>query len=52
MAPRFDFALHNFVKISSAHRMTPAMAACVDSLPWKIGDILKGDRGLAAQVTL
>jgi len=27
---------HNFVKISGAHRMTPAQAAGVDSRLWKI----------------
>jgi hypothetical protein len=32
---------HNFVKISGAHCMTPAMAAGVDSRLWKIGDIVK-----------
>jgi hypothetical protein len=31
----------NFVKISGAHRMTPAMAVGVESHPWEIGDILK-----------
>lgn len=41
----YAFALHtmyhNFVKISGAHRMTPAQAAGVDSRLWKIGDIVK-----------
>jgi hypothetical protein len=32
---------HNFVKISGAHRMTPAQAAGVDSRVWEIGDIVK-----------
>jgi hypothetical protein len=32
---------HNFVKISGAHRMTPAQAAKVDSRLWEIGDIVK-----------
>jgi hypothetical protein len=31
----------NFVKISGAHRMTPAMAADVESRLWEIGDIVK-----------
>jgi len=31
----------NFVKISGAHRMTPAMAAGVESRLWEIGDIVK-----------
>jgi hypothetical protein len=31
----------NFVKISGAHRMTPAMAAGVESHFWEIGDIVK-----------
>jgi hypothetical protein len=30
-----------FVKISGAHRMTPAMAAGVESRLWEIGDIVK-----------
>jgi hypothetical protein len=34
-------AQHNFVKISGAHRMTPAMAAGVESRLWEIGDIVK-----------
>jgi hypothetical protein len=34
-------ALPNFVKISGAHRMTPAMAAGVESRLWEIGDIVK-----------
>jgi hypothetical protein len=34
-------APNNFVKISAAHRMTPAMAAGVESGPWEIGDIVK-----------
>lgn len=41
----YAFALHtmyhNFVKISGAHRMTPAQAANVDSRLWEIGDIVK-----------
>ena len=41
----YAFALHtmyhNFVKISGAHRMTPAQAAKVDSRLWEIGDIVK-----------
>lgn len=41
----YAFALHttyhNFVKISGAHRMTPAQAAGVDSRLWEIGDIAK-----------
>ena len=41
----YAFALHtmhhNFVKISGAHRMTPAMKAGVDSRLWEIGDIVK-----------
>jgi hypothetical protein len=32
---------HNFVKLSGAHRMTPAQAAGVDSRLWEIGDIVK-----------
>jgi len=32
---------HNFVKISGAHRMTPAQAAGVGSRLWEIGDIVK-----------
>ncbi len=31
----------NFVKISRAHRMTPAMAVGVESRLWEIGDIVK-----------
>ena len=31
----------SFVKISGAHRMTPAMAAGVESRLWEIGDIVK-----------
>jgi hypothetical protein len=31
----------NFVKISGAHRMAPAMAAGVESRLWEIGDIVK-----------
>jgi hypothetical protein len=31
----------NFVKISGAHRVTPAMAAGVESHLWEIGDIVK-----------
>jgi hypothetical protein len=30
---------HNFIKISGAHRMAPAMAAGVESRLWDIGDI-------------
>jgi len=41
----YAFALHtmyhNFVKISGAHRMTPAQAAGVDSRLWEIGDLVK-----------
>lgn len=41
----YAFALHtmyhNFVKISGAHRMTPAQAAGVDSRLWEIDDIVK-----------
>ena len=41
----YAFALHtmyhNFVKISGAHRMTPAQAAGVDSRLWEIGDMVK-----------
>ena len=41
----YAFALHtmyhNFVKISGAHRMTPAMAAGVESRLWEIEDIVK-----------
>jgi hypothetical protein len=41
----YAFALHTmylyFVKISGAHRMTPAQAAGVDSRLWEIGDIVK-----------
>lgn len=41
----YAFALHtmyhNFVKISGAHRMTPAQAAGVDSRLWEIGGIVK-----------
>jgi hypothetical protein len=32
---------HNFVKISGAHRMTPAMNAGVDKRIWEISDIVK-----------
>jgi len=32
---------HNFVKISGAHRLTPAMSAGVESRFWEIGDIVK-----------
>jgi IS1 family transposase len=32
---------HNFVKISGAHRMTPAMAANVESRLWEMSDIVK-----------
>jgi hypothetical protein len=31
---------HNFVKISAAHRMTPAQAANVDSRLWEMSDIV------------
>jgi hypothetical protein len=31
----------SFVKISGVHRMTPAMAAGVESRLWEIGDIVK-----------
>ena len=31
----------NFVKISDAHRMTPAMAAGIEPHLWEIGDIVK-----------
>jgi hypothetical protein len=34
-------APRNFAKISGAHRMTPAMAAGVESSLWEIGDIVK-----------
>ena len=41
----YAFALHtmyhNFVKISGAHRMTPAQAAGVDSRLWEISDMVK-----------
>jgi hypothetical protein len=41
----YAFALHtmyhNFVKISGAHRMTPAMKAGVESRLWEIEDIVK-----------
>jgi IS1 family transposase len=41
----YAFALHtmyhNFVKISGAHRMTPAMKAGVDKRLWEISDIVK-----------
>lgn len=41
----YAFALHtmyhNFVKITGAHRMTPAQAAGVDSRLWGIGDIVR-----------
>lgn len=40
----YAFALHtmyhNFVKISGAHRMTPAQAAGVDSRLWEISDLV------------
>lgn len=40
----YAFALHtmyhNFVKISGAHRMTPAQAAGVDSRCWEISDMV------------
>jgi hypothetical protein len=32
---------HNFVKISGAHRMTPAQAAGVDSRLWDVSDMVK-----------
>src|SRR5947209_168896 len=45
----YAFALHtmyhNFVKISGAHRMTPAQAAGVDSRLWEISDILRSVYG-------
>jgi len=31
---------HNFVKISGAHRMTPAQAAGVDSRCWEMSDMV------------
>lgn len=31
---------HNFVKISSAHKMTPAQAAGVDSRLWEVSDMV------------
>jgi hypothetical protein len=34
-------APRNFAKTSGAHRMTPAMAAGVESSLWEIGDIVK-----------
>ena len=41
----YAFALHtmyhNFVKISGAHRMTPAQAVGVDSRLWEISDMVK-----------
>ena len=41
----YVFALHtmyhNFVKISGAHCMTPAMKAGVDKRLWEISDIVK-----------
>jgi IS1 family transposase len=41
----YAFALHtmyhNFVKISGAHRMTPAMAAGVETKLWEIEDIVR-----------
>jgi IS1 family transposase len=40
----YAFALHtmyhNFVKISGTHRMSPAMAAGVESRLWEIGDLV------------
>ena len=40
----YAFALHtmyhNFVKISGAHKMSPAQAAGVDSRLWEIGDLV------------
>jgi hypothetical protein len=40
----YAFALHtmyhNFVKISGAHRMTPAQAAGVDSRCWEMSDMV------------
>ena len=40
----YAFALHtmyhNFVKISGAHRMSPAMAAGVETRLWEIGDMV------------
>lgn len=51
----YAFALHtmyhNFVKISGAHRMTPAMAAGVESRLWEIGDIVKVVEDWEASVT-
>jgi hypothetical protein len=32
---------HNFVKISGAHRMTPAQAAGVDSRLWEVSDMVE-----------
>lgn len=41
----YAFALHtmyhNFVKISSAHRMTPAMAAGVETRLWEMSDLVR-----------
>jgi IS1 family transposase len=41
----YAFALHtmyhNFIKISGAHRMTPAQAAGVDSRCWEVSDMVK-----------
>jgi IS1 family transposase len=41
----YAFALHtmyhNFVKISSAHRMTPAQASGVDGRLWEVSDMVK-----------
>ena len=41
----YAFALHtmyhNFVKISGAHRMTPAQAAGADSRLWEVSDMVK-----------
>jgi hypothetical protein len=32
---------HNFVKISGAHRQTPAQADGVDSRLWEVSDMVK-----------
>jgi hypothetical protein len=39
--PNASRPYHNFVKISGAHRMTPAQAAGVDSRLWEIDDIVR-----------
>jgi hypothetical protein len=41
MVFRLHTMYHNFVKISGAHRMTPAQAAGVDSRLWEISDLVK-----------